>query len=370
MEEGVTRARILLAAGGSGGHIFPAAHTGRWLAGRGHEVVLAGPLGVFLDHLEGPFRVREIPMGRPGDSWKTRVRFSGSMLQSLAVGRRILREEAPSVVVGFGGYGALPAALAALSARLPLVVHEQNVRPGRANLWLSRRARTVAVSFPGTEAAFGRGAPTVVTGCPCEPDPGIPRIEARRMLGLDPEGFVVLVLGGSQGSRRLNEIMPSVLRGWPPSTPLQVVHLTGRADEARTARAYAGAGVTARVEAFSDRMGVVYRAADVAVARAGAVAVTEIALFGLPAVLVPYPFAGGHQRANAEMLVERGAAEIVEQADLTVERMTAALRRRLRTAGGMDGIRRRLEGMIRPDAAEALGRLIERTAEEARDHDG
>jgi UDP-N-acetylglucosamine--N-acetylmuramyl-(pentapeptide) pyrophosphoryl-undecaprenol N-acetylglucosamine transferase len=278
-----------------------------------------------------------------------------------ACARRVWRRESPDLFVGMGGYVSVPLGLVARGARAPIVLHEQNVKAGLANRFLSRFARSVAVSFPGTRGLSTRAGRVVCTGLPLRSGL-LPRDgrEARAGLGLDPDRPTVLVFGGSQGARALNA---SVIQGAEKIDPgWQIIHLTGPADEAGARTAYANAGRRAFVAAYWEDMAGAYSAADFVVCRAGANTVMELQRMGKPALLVPYPRAtDDHQAANARTLELSGQARVLPEKDMTPDSLSAVLS----ALPGVKELRRRADERVvqlPPEflrAAERLADLIE-----------
>lgn len=341
---------VVLAAGGSGGHIFPAIGLAEELKRREPSLrviylcgtkdienrILREAKGDGLHSIESaPFR---------GARSVIDPRFVGSLYRGYRTARRLLAAERPAIVAGFGGYYSFPAVLAARSLGIPTLLHEQNVVPGRANRMLARWVDVVAVSHEGTAPAF-RGARRIVrTGNPIrESIERDCRQEALRSFGFSPDRKTILVLGGSQGAESINTIFTQALGLLDEATRgrVQALHLCGRMDPQESEALCRQAGVPARAFAFFDRMDLAYGAADVALGRAGATFLSEIAEKDIPAILVPYPHGDGHQRWNARVFADRCGAEVVEQAELTPERTAGLLRKALE--GGTAG-RRRLSG--------------------------
>jgi UDP-N-acetylglucosamine--N-acetylmuramyl-(pentapeptide) pyrophosphoryl-undecaprenol N-acetylglucosamine transferase len=218
----------------------------------------------------------------------------------------------PDVVLGFGGYSSFPTVMAASWRGVPAMIHEQNAVPGMANKVLAVVARRVAVGFKDALARFPRSK-GVWTGNPVRPlDEGVPSEQARREFGLAPDKSTVLVFGGSQGSRILNTEAAAVLAGMD----VQVIHITGNDALQQVAQVYRATGVACVVQAYMDRIGLAYAAADLVIGRAGAGTVTELGVLGVPAVLIPYPGANDHQKYNARVLERLGMAVIIEEKSL------------------------------------------------------
>ena len=343
------RTRVLIAGGGTGGHVFPALALAAALGGRGVEVHCAGtasglearavPAAGYPLHLLPGGQVRGGGVGRALGGG---VALARGVVHALGLLGRL----APQLVVGVGGYASVAAVLAARIRRLPVVLLEQNAIPGAANRLLGRLAVRVCLGFAEAAGRFPAGR-TVHTGNPVRPEilaapPGPPH-----------ERPGLLVFGGSQGARRLNEaaVAAGGLLG-DVARALRIVHQTGAADRERVAEGYRKLGLEVRVEVFIADMGSAYRAADLVVSRAGAVSCAEVTAMGLPAVLVPYPWAADdHQRRNAEVLVAAGAARMLLDRDCDGPRLAGALRDLLDDAGARAAMARRSAALGRPDAA-------------------
>jgi UDP-N-acetylglucosamine--N-acetylmuramyl-(pentapeptide) pyrophosphoryl-undecaprenol N-acetylglucosamine transferase len=273
---------------------------------------------------------------------------------------RHLQAFGPDVVVGFGGWFCVPVGLAARHYRIPLLIHEQNVGLGRANRFLLKWAAQAALSFEATRAQLN-GTPHVVTGLPIRHQIGmIDRESAARQCGLNPEARTVLILGGSQGSRPINRLVCQALAGLAEEerTGWQFIHLSGALDEAALRQAYASLGLRSCVAAHLEEMACAYALADLVVARAGASTITELARCGIPAVLIPYPHAGGHQRENARLIESIGGGVWLEEATATPDALLGLVRgllsdERLRRKQG-----EQIRLLARPDATNALATTI------------
>ncbi|MBL8754746.1 MAG: UDP-N-acetylglucosamine--N-acetylmuramyl-(pentapeptide) pyrophosphoryl-undecaprenol N-acetylglucosamine transferase, partial [Planctomycetes bacterium] len=243
------------------------------------------------------------------------------LLRATAVARRLLRERHVDAVVSTGGRPSVPVGLAAKSLGLPLYLLEQNAVTGRANRWLLPLAQRIYHGLPGKDAATPR---SVVTGTPLRPGLGtVTRAKARESLGLRDDLPVVLVTGGSQGARSLNEIVPQALVRL--NRPLQVLHLAGLGRDDTVRRFYAASDgrVVANVRAVAFDMDRMFAAADLVICRGGGTTVAELCAVGRPALVVPYPHHRDRQQLrNAEVLAKAGAAVIVEEPALSVDAVT------------------------------------------------
>ena len=350
--------KIVMATGGSGGHIFPALNVARELKIQGHEVVWVGVFGVFSARIKdaGFFSVNLSARGISFASWSACCRTLGAMAKAMGESWSALKKIRPDAVAGFGGYGAFPVILAAAGLRYPTLIHEQNVVPGKANRVLSYFVDRIALTFPESRPYFPPHK-TAVTGCPCharEPHSG--KEELRREFCLDRNKPTILVLGGSQGSRRINAEFMQTLGLLRREMEFQVIHISGKNDAQDLKNQYREQSVQAALFEFLDDMGKAYGACDVIAARAGASTILEIAKFKLPAVLIPYPFAGGHQKENALLLCRTGQARMIEEKDLTPGSLARNLVELLQQKSGEK--KKQSEELVVPDAAGRIAREI------------
>lgn len=315
---------VLVAGGGTGGHVFPALALGTALAARGRTVSFAGTADGLEARVVPPagFVFHALPgrQARGGGALRVVASLAATASGVTAAGR-LLRTARPRLVVGVGGYASVATVLAARLRRIPVVLLEQNTIPGAANRLLGKVAERVCLGFEEAAPFFPSGR-TVFTGNPVRPDVLAGTISHK------PEGLGLLVFGGSQGAHKLNEAVLYALgtldAGAPP---LMITHQTGTADLDLVKAGYDRLGRAARVVSFLDDMGGAYAAADVVVARAGAMSCAEITARGLPALLMPYPFAADdHQRHNAEVLARAGAALVVRDDAEAPPKVADALR--------------------------------------------
>ena len=277
------------------------------------------------------------------------------MLGVVGACRRRMRTERPQILLAMGSYASVGPVLAARRWRVPVVLHEANVVPGRANAWLSRFASAVAVTFDGAASRLPR-VRVVKTGLPLRSD-----LDTRFPDGaLQPGMFNVLVMGGSQGAHYLNTTVPQAIADLArEGVVLQVIHLAGQADQRSVREFYAARGVPARVFAFLGEMGKAYGAADFAISRAGAAACMELAACRVPALLIPFPYArAGHQMANARAVESAGGAFVLDQATASTAKITAQLRSAAGNRDVLDGMRKALDALAVPRAAEKLADLV------------
>lgn len=350
----------LLAGGGTAGHVNPLlALADHWSAVEPDVRLLVLGTAEGLEARLVPARgyelltIPRVPFPRRPD--RAALRFPGRFRAAVESTRMIIRERGVDVVVGFGGYAAAPAYVAARREGVPIVAHEANAKPGIANRLAARLGAAIGTTFPGTPL---RGAHVV--GMPLrreivELDRFARRAEARRELGLDADRPLLLVTGGSTGAQRLNTTLTAsaariVGAGW------QVLHLTG------SGRGGDDPGVPGyRTMAYCDRMELAFAAADLALCRAGAATVSELAAIGLPAVLVPYAAGNGEQRLNADELVAVGGAILVADAELTERWVAAQLVPLLERRDQIARMAAAAASVGRRDGAEALLALVRAT---------
>lgn len=356
--------KIALACGGTGGHIFPGLATAHALRARGHEVTLwlAGKAGEAeaVRQWDGP-KLTVPAEGFPSRPTPAAVRALWRLWRAARKCGELMDRERPDGLLGMGSYATVGPVLAARQRGVPVTLHEANVIPGRAIRLLYRRADAVAAVFEETRF-YLRAREIAVTGLPLRPE--LARAAAEERAPRAPDApFTVLVIGGSRGAHRLNEIVSEALpRAAASGLKLRAIHLTGRDDEEMVRARYAENGLDADVRAFRHDMAEAYRQADLALCRAGAATCAELLAFGVPALLVPFPFAiHAHQLANARAMEKMGAADVVEEADLESEWLAQYVAGVARSPARLARMRTAALKHARLDAAEALARVVERT---------
>ena len=312
--DGVT---IVIAAGGTGGHVYPALEIAKRLRARGINVEWLGThKGLEAELVPGQgFKLHALSLGGLRGKGLFRLLLAPLMLiAALGSSVKVLRSVRARLVLGMGGYAAGPGGVAAWLVRVPLFIHEQNAVPGLTNRILSRLASKVMEAFPGS---FDPRVGALHAGNPVRADIGaLPEPETRLANRAGP--IRVLVLGGSQGARAINRVLPAALEALPSRELVEVRHQAGSRHLEDTRALYAGAGVDVEPLAFIDDMAAAYAWADLVICRAGAMTVCELAAAGVAAVLVPFPHAvDDHQTRNARFLSDAGAAVLVRESDLT-----------------------------------------------------
>jgi UDP-N-acetylglucosamine--N-acetylmuramyl-(pentapeptide) pyrophosphoryl-undecaprenol N-acetylglucosamine transferase len=316
---------VLIMAGGTGGHVFPALAVADVLRARGVAVVWLGVPGSMESKLvpQHGFPIEWVSVaGIRGKGALTKLLAPLRILNAVAQALGVLRRVKPRSVLGAGGYVSGPGGVAAWLLRIPLLIHEQNAIAGLTNRWLARLATQVLEAFPGSFAAQAH-ARTI--GNPVREDIAALNPPAQRFAGREPRARL-LVFGGSQGAQRLNAVLPQALARLRPENRPQVRHQTGERGFAGTQQAYAEQRIEADVLPFIDDMAQAYAWADLAVCRAGAMTVAELQAAGLGAIFVPLPQAtDDHQSKNAAVMVDLGAARIIQERDLTPEHLSGVI---------------------------------------------
>lgn len=316
---------LLIMAGGTGGHVFPALAVARMMRDKGWTVTWMGTAkrmeakivpaqGIPIDYITIE--------GLRGRGKLSLLLAPFKLLKATWQAWRILLARRPAVVLGMGGFASGPGGLAAWLGSVPLLIHEQNAIPGMTNRFLSQIATKVCISFPDTLPGTG----AVLTGNPVRADildlpiPGL-RYHSRTL------PLRVLVLGGSLGAQALNAVVPEVLQYIPLEDRPEIWHQSGEKHFDETLQLYKEAHVEAHVVPFIEDMNQAYLWADYVICRAGAMTIAELTAVGLPAILVPYPYAvDDHQTKNAQLMVDAGAAVLIQQKDLTATSLLEAMK--------------------------------------------
>jgi UDP-N-acetylglucosamine--N-acetylmuramyl-(pentapeptide) pyrophosphoryl-undecaprenol N-acetylglucosamine transferase len=361
---------ILIMAGGTGGHVFPALALARLLRAKSFEVVWLGT--------QRGLEARVVPAERIQIEWLSvgglrgkgvttllaaPFRLALALMQAL----RVMWRHRPLVVVGLGGFVTGPGGVAAWLMRRPLLIHEQNAVAGFTNRCLSHLAREVLEAFPGS---FGRDVGARAIGNPVRQD--ISAIAAPASRFADRSGAIrILVIGGSQGATRLNAVVPFALARLKQLhaqeiPAIDVRHQAGERWIDTGRQSYASAGVRADVRPFIEDMAEAYSWADLVICRSGALTVSELAAAGVGAILVPFPAAvDDHQTHNAQYLVKEGAAVLIADRDLTAERLADELQRLCAGRGKLLAMAERARLLAKPRAADELATSCLEMAAEA-----
>lgn len=350
--------RILLAGGGTAGHTSPLLATAEVLRAAGDDLLCLGtPRGLEKDLIPAAGLELEMvpPVPLPRTLNTDLILVPWRLRATIRAARGIIDRFRPDVVVGFGGYVSVPAYVAAARAKVPLVVHEGNALPGIANKIGARLTRHVATSFPDTPLRHGQYVGLPIRAQIATLDRGALRDQARAHFGLQPDLPTVLVTGGSQGARQINQAMSAAAPALR-AAGVQVLHAAGRIDEATVDPAPGQPPYV--VVPFIERMDLALAAADLTVCRSGANTVTEVASAGLPAVFVPLPIGNGEQALNARPVVDAGGGVLVDNVDFTADWVRDTIVDLANDQVRLATMSRAASDLVRPDAAQRLAELI------------
>jgi UDP-N-acetylglucosamine--N-acetylmuramyl-(pentapeptide) pyrophosphoryl-undecaprenol N-acetylglucosamine transferase len=351
---------VAIACGGTGGHLFPGLAVAEQLQKRGSAVaLLISPKEVDQEAVKYARGVDVITLPAVGLQNRNYGSFAIRFLKSWLAARKVFRQRKPDAVLAMGGFTSAPPVLAAKILGAKTFLHESNTVPGRANRLLARFVDEAFISFP--DAASVRARKITRVGTPVRPQfqPGNP-LSSRAAFGLDPDRPTVLVMGGSQGAGGINEMILSALPALGSrAAAWQWLHLAGPKDVEKASRAYAARGCKAVVKPFLAEMDLALGAATVAVSRAGASSLAEIAAMRLPSLLVPYPAAAdNHQFKNARAFESTGAARVIEQKNATPENVAATLCELIEDAAARKKIQAALAPWHAPAAAEQIAAVM------------
>lgn len=349
--------RLIIAGGGTGGHLFPGIAVAEEFLARGaeNEVLFVGTergiearllpkLGYRLELISAS--------GMKGLGTAKQIMSAGRLLYGYAQSRKILKEFRPDLVLGVGGYASAPLVLAARGMGIRRFIHEQNAAPGLTNKLLGRVVDGVFISMEESASFFPKKI-TQMTGNPIRKEILWGFQERVRSMG---DSFSILVFGGSAGAQRVNtallEALPH-LAGMKQR--LRITHQTGEKDVVRVREGYQAQGVQAKVVSFIDDMSAAYGAADLVICRAGATTIAEVTACGKGCIFIPYPYAADdHQRKNAESLVKKGAGRMILEEDLTGGHLAAEILELIDHPGKVSEMERAARGLAQLDAAQAI----------------
>jgi UDP-N-acetylglucosamine--N-acetylmuramyl-(pentapeptide) pyrophosphoryl-undecaprenol N-acetylglucosamine transferase len=343
---------VLIMAGGTGGHVFPALAVADELRSRGVPIVWLGTQNGIEARVvrQAGYQIEWLSItGLRGKNTATLLLAPFRLIMACAQAFRVLWLRKPSVVLGMGGFTAGPGGLMAWLMRRPLLIHEQNAIAGLTNRILAHLASEVLEAFPRT---FKRKTTTV--GNPVRRE--INQLsDPQQRLGSHTGALRILVIGGSLGAVRLNEVVPEAVAEIETGARPEILHQTGRANLDTTRAVYQRYGVEARIEAFIDDMADAYGWADLVICRAGAMTVFELAAAGVGSILVPYPHAvDDHQTANAEYLAGRGAALVRQQDELSAEWLADTISRLTRQRDTLVNMAMAARNLAKPEAANEV----------------
>lgn len=343
--------RVLVMAGGTGGHVFPGLAVAKQLINQGVEVHWLGtrkgleaklvPEAGIPIHFISISGVRGKGLA---DILLAPMRLTVAVWQAL----RIIRQLKPDVVIGMGGFASGPGGIASWLLRRPLVIHEQNAKPGTTNKWLARVAKKVLEGFPNT---FRKRQNVVTVGNPVRKE----IIAASQPQRGHKSPCALLALGGSLGAAALNQLLPQALAKLPAEIRPEVYHQTGEKHYADTVTAYQQAGVNAKIVPFIKEMDAAYAWADIVLCRSGALTVAELCAAGVGAILVPFPHAiDDHQTANANFMAQQGAALLIQQAALSADELANILKEFIQSPERCQQMAQAAYELRRADATEKV----------------
>lgn len=345
--------RYLIMAGGTGGHIFPAIAVAKALRDRGADVYWLGTHAGMEQTIvpKENFPLHEITIkGFRGKGFLAKLMAPLLLLFSIIQALCVMVKLKPQVVVGFGGYVAAPGGIAARLLTKPLIIHEQNSVAGSTNKLLAKLTNKVLEAFPGSLPK------ATLVGNPV-------RDEVKQLMAKkkgSTKNINVLVTGGSLGAQSINELMPKVFQRLPDQLRPNIWHQTGKGKIQNVIESYQQHDIDAKVEEFIQQVEIAYDWADVVICRAGALTVSEVAVAGVPAIFIPYPYAiDNHQSTNALWLVNNGASLMIEQADLTVEVMVKRLTDLLQQPNKLQAMSEKLQQLAMPNATEDVVSVCE-----------
>lgn len=350
--------RFVIAAGGTGGHLFPGLAVGEVLLARGHEVMLLiseKEIDALATKGRNEFRIEKVVgEGLQSKSPIAMLRFWWKLQVAKKQCGHLYADWQPAAVLGMGGFTCFAPIVAGRKRGIPTFVHESNAIPGRANRWNAKYVTRVLLGFEECRAQFPK-AQCEVVGTPVRAALRKPvdRAAALSSFGLSPACKTLLVMGGSQGAGGINKRVAAALPQLRDK--VQVIHLTGKSDEQSMRAAYTQAGIPAYVAAFHHAMQEAYGAADIAIARSGAASLTELSYFGLPSLLIPYPFAAeDHQTANARIFDRAGAGLLVKESDATGDMLAAKITGLLDSPERLAEMSQKARALAPGDAAERV----------------
>jgi len=349
--------RVVIAGGGTGGHVIPALAIGRELQARyGAELLFIGTARGLETRMvpEAGFALKLVQVGALKNvSVLTRLKTLFDLPRAVLAAGKMLRDFRPDVVIGVGGYASGPAMIAALLKDIPTLAFEPNAVPGFANRAVGRWVSAAAVHFEDTKRYFRNAQ---VTGVPVRPE--------FFHRGETAESKTLLITGGSQGARAINRAICAALPELAKVPGLRIIHQTGERDFEETRAAYEKAGVEAKVSAFIQDMAAAFAEAALIVCRSGASTVAEVAAAGKPAIFIPFPFAADdHQTKNAEALAASGGAVVLPEKSLTPQTLAAKVAELMNDPARLRQMSARAKEQAHRVALEAIAEMVKRLAE-------
>lgn len=365
--------RVIVSGGGTGGHIYPALAIAERILEEipGSEVLYIGCDNGLENNIVPqtaiPFKTISAK-GLPRKLTPALVASLATNSKGVMQARSYIKEFKPDLVIGTGGFVCGPTVLMACLNRVPAMIHEQNAYPGMTNRLLAPKVNKVLINYPEAAKFFVKAKETVLTGLPVRDDIGkLSKEEGCAAFDLDPEKKTILITGGSRGARTINRVCALALSGILDKPDVQVIFITGKAGYVETSLLLKDSDTTVlrndrlRFLEYSHDMPHALAAADVVVGRAGATFLAEIAMCGLPGLLVPYPYASdNHQQFNAQAVVDAGAGEMILDDEMTVPKLMGALDRFLEDSDYYQEKKENMERLARPQAMDDIMMLVKR----------
>ncbi|MEM9283533.1 MAG: undecaprenyldiphospho-muramoylpentapeptide beta-N-acetylglucosaminyltransferase [Verrucomicrobiota bacterium] len=356
--------RLVIACGGTGGHLFPGiAVAEAWTKAGGEVLLLISEKQIDALASEGydHLRFEKMPLIAMPRVFSPRLLlFVFQFFKSLAGCLKLLKSFRADAVLGMGGFTSTAPLVAGRLKRLPTFIHESNSIPGRANKINARFAKTVLVGFEVCSTYFDARSSIKVVGTPVRPSVAKrpERVEAELYFGLEPDIRTVMIMGGSQGARRINELVAGSLAQFEQAG-IRCLHISGPADYEKLKGAYEKHPKGGILKDFCSEIQYAYAASDLAICRSGASSLTELAYYGMPSVLIPYPFAADdHQTANAEIFSVPGAAELWEQGSLSEDNFARKVIDLVQDKSRLEAMSNQMRELAIPDASERVCREI------------
>lgn len=326
--------RVAIACGGTGGHLFPGLAVAEILKQKGWSILLivsSKQIDEAALKTYPEYEVRILStVGWPGFHIGKLINFFWRYAKSVRECRQWFREWQPDVVLGMGGFTSAVPLRCAISRKIPTLIHESNAVPGRVTVWLANQVDQVLLGFEACRKKLNAKVRSVVTGTPLKVKPKFAdRLMIFQKLGLDPTRKTLLIMGGSQGAKALNELVIQALRYWNgKKDSWQFIHLTGHGEKELVEMNYRREGFKIKAMEFCSEMDKIYQITNLAISRSGAASLTELAAWEIASVLIPFPFAAGnHQVLNAKIFEEVGAAVMMEQSHLTPEKLAIKIQK-------------------------------------------
>ncbi len=356
---------VVIACGGTGGHLFPGIAVAEELVKRGHPVILLiSEKKIDAQASQGytHLRFEQLPSVAMPKPWSPKmIPFLLRFTRGLRLTRKLIKEIDAACVLGMGGFTSTAPLMAGRWAKCHGLIHESNAIPGRANRLNARYADFALVGWEACAKYFASGKARVV-GTPVRPAFfNLPdKRTAREKFGLNPDLFTVLVMGGSQGARGINDAVCAALPELEQAGKVQFLHFTGRSDLEAVQNAYAERNLQHHVAEFCSQMELAYAASDLSVCRSGASSLTEMSVVGLPGILVPYPHAADdHQTRNAEVFVAQNACLMAKQEDLTGPKLASIIGDLAADPARLNAMAVQMKQMSPHSAAEQVADIIE-----------